>query len=544
MNPIAVSHELKTRVRGDVLFDDADRALYGAAACMFETRPLGAVAPRDAEDVRAVVRYGREKGIPLTARGGGTGLAGQTVGEGIVLVFTRHMRAIRRIDPAALRVEVEPGVVLADLNRALAPLGLWFPPDPSSGDACTLGGMIANNAAGVHTLKYGATKDWIESLEVVLDTGEAAVIGPPGSTDPACRRAREIADATEALLSPRRERLRQLRPRVTKNSCGYNVFDAAETSPPDLRKLLAGSEGTLAVVTAATLRLARRPAHRVTVRILLDALDKIGPAVRAVRAFDPSGCELIDRTVIDLVRGGDAALAMEVPAATRSALLVEYDGGDAEAVAAVAARAVDAVRRGGLALDARVAVTEAERKQLWALRKKSSPLLERIPGPRRSTRLIEDGVVPPDRLADYIAGLEKLFDRHGVRGFVFGHAGDAHIHCNLLLDRNDPADRARMRRIAEETTDLLRELGGTLSGEHGDGVLRAEFIERLYGPELAGLFREIKRAWDPTGILNPGRKVPKEGVSFLDLIPARPGPVQGVLSSGFGVGGSEAEADD
>jgi FAD/FMN-containing dehydrogenase len=176
---------------------------------------------------------------------------------------------------------------------------------------------------------------------------------------------------------------------------------------------------------------------------------------------------------------------------------------------------------GGFALDVRAATTADERLRLWALRKKASPLLERIPGPRRSTRLVEDGVVPPDRLADYVHGLERIFGRRGLRSFMFGHAGDGHLHVNVFLDRNDPYDRGLMRDIMEDVTDLLRSLGGTLTGEHGDGLMRAGYLERLFGPELAGLFREVKRIWDPKGILNPGKKVPAEGADFVDLIPSR-----------------------
>jgi len=525
----AVGQDLRGLVRGDVLFDEIDRVLYSTAACMFELWPLGAVAPVDAGDVQAVLRYARARGIPVTARGGGTGVAGQSVGEGIVLVFTRHLHRIRGIDPGGRRVEVDPGVTLQELNAALAPHGLRFPPDPSSGDAATLGGMIGTNAAGSHTLKYGTVKDWIESLSVVLDTGEQATFrrGVPVAADAASSpRLAEIAASMRALLEARRDLLERVRPRVTKNSCGYNLFELAGRDGLDLVPLLAGSEGTLAVITGATLRVDPKPVHVATLRILLDALEKVAPVVEALRAHGPSGIELIERAMIDLVRGGDAAMADEVPPATRSALLGEFDGLDEREVDDRAAAAAAAVRASGLALEVRVATTERERRQLWALRKKASPLLERLPGPRRSTRLVEDGVVPPARLADYVRGLERLFERRGVDAFLFGHAGDGHLHVNVFLDRNDPYDRRLMRILMEEVTDLLRSLGGTLSGEHGDGLMRAGYLERLFGPELMGVFRDVKRIWDPAGILNPGKKVPIEGEDFVSRIPARPRPLR------------------
>jgi FAD/FMN-containing dehydrogenase len=472
--------------------------------------------------VQAAVRVARAHGVSVTCRGGGTGVAGQSVGDGVILVFTRHMAGVRRIDAAARRVEVGPGVTLAELNAALAPHGLRFPPDPSSGDAATLGGMIGTNAAGSHTLKYGTVKDWVESLDIVLDTGEAATVrrdetAPAGGAG----RLAEIAGALRAFLEPRRALLDQARPRVTKNSSGYNVFDALRPDGLHLLPMLVGSEGTLAAVTGAVLRIDPKPVRLVTVRILLDDVSKVAPVVHAVRAFRPSGCELIERAMIDLVRGGDAALAGEVPAATRSAILAEFDGMDATEVDDRAAAAATAVRGMGIALDVRIAASAHERQQLWALRKRASPLLERIPGPRRSTRLIEDGVVPPDRLADYVRGLERVFERHQVRAFIFGHAGDGHLHVNVFLDRNDPYDRALMRRILEDVTDLLRSLGGTLTGEHGDGLMRAGCLERLFGPELMEVFRGVKRIWDPGGLFNPGKKIARPGDDFVSLIPAR-----------------------
>jgi FAD/FMN-containing dehydrogenase len=521
-----VADDLRQIVRGDVLFDAVDRVLYSTAACMFEVWPLGAVAPRDAADVQAVVRYARERGIPVTARGGGTGVAGQSVGEGLILVFTRHMAGIRHIDPAGRRVEVDPGVTLAELNAALAPYGLRFPPDPSSGDAATLGGMIGTNAAGTHTLKYGTVKDWVESLDVVLDTGDAARVRRGEAVTVAsagCARLAGIAGDLRRFLEPRRDVLAGVRPRVTKNSCGYNVYDLLRDGGVDLLPLLIGSEGTLAVTAGATLRVDPKPAHLATLRILLDAVEQVAPVVHALRAFSPSGCELIERAMIDLVRGGVSSLADEVPPATRSAILAEFDGADVREVEDRAAAAAAAVRGLGTALDVRMATTQDERLRLWALRKKASPLLERIPGPRRSTRLVEDGVVPPDRLADYVHGLERIFERRGLRAFMFGHAGDGHLHVNVFLDRNDPYDRELMRHLLEEVTDLLRTLGGTLTGEHGDGLMRAGFLERLFGPELMEVFREVKRIWDPREILNPGKKVPAKGADFVGLIPARPG---------------------
>ncbi len=503
-----LERDLKKIVRGDVLCDDLSRTLYSTAACIFQIMPRGVVAPRDREDVVAVVKYAREQGIPVTARGGGSGLAGQTLGEGIILDFSRHMNRILETNQAQNWVRVQPGVVLGDLNRHLRQFGLWFPPDPSSADVCTLGGMIATNAAGAHTVKYGPTREYVLGLECVMDDGSLA----------GGERWREVEREVGGLLARNRAAIERGRPNVLKNSSGYHVFD------PEFRmeRLLVGSEGTLALVTEAKLKVVRKPAERALLRILFDDLETMGEAVVALRAFGPSALEVIDKTTIDLVRGSNPEFDQALPAAVRAILLSEFDGERKEAVEEAVERARTVL---GKAIEVRVA-TGSEYDALWKVRKAASPILDRMQGALRSMRFIEDASVHPDNLVAYIRGLKGIFAKYGVDGVIFGHAGSGHVHVNLLLDPHDPRHHAMLVPIANDVTDLVVSLRGTLSGEHGDGILRAAWAGKVFG-DLVPVFEELKRAFDPRGILNPGKKIRPPGFEFTRHLRAAKRPEPG-----------------
>jgi FAD/FMN-containing dehydrogenase/Fe-S oxidoreductase len=487
--------DLRRLVKGDVLCDDLSRALYSTAACIFQIMPAGVVVPRDREDVVRVVKYAGERGLPITARGAGSGLAGQTLGEGIILDFSKHMNRILETDQVHSTVRVQPGVVLGDLNRHLRQFGLWFPPDPSSGDVATLGGMIANNAAGAHTVKYGATREYVAGLECVLDDGS------PSGGD----RWREIERKMRDLVSANGEVIRRCRPNVLKNSSGYHLYD----SPLEMDRLIVGSEGTLAIVTEARLKVIRRPAERALLRIHFDDIETMGRGVQALRPLGPSALEVIDKSMIDLVRGSVMDCAGELPSNLRAILLCEFDGERLEGVLAQAEKARGVL---SMAMDVQVA-SGGEYENLWKIRKAASPILDRMQGPLRSTRIIEDASVHPDHLVTYIQGLKRVFAKHGVEGIVFGHAGSGHIHVNVLMDPHGAEDNAKIRPICEDVTELVASLRGTLSGEHGDGILRAAYVRRIFG-DLYPLFEEVKRAFDPRGILNPGKKLAPADFDF------------------------------
>ncbi len=487
--------DLKRIVRGDVLCDDVSRALYSTAACIFRIMPAGVVVPRDRQDVVRVVRYAAERGVPVTPRGGGTGLGGQTLGEGIIIDFSKYMNRILETDQVQQWVRVQPGVVLGDLNRHLRRFGLWFPPDPSSGDQATIGGMIANNAAGSRTVKYGSTRDYVLGLDCVMDDGSFS-----GEA-----RWKDIERRVSELIAKNRAVIDRSKPDVLKNSSGYHLYDPVF----DMNRLVVGSEGTLAVVVEAKLRIARRPAEVGLLRFYFDDIEKTNRAVQAIRPLGPSTLEVVDKTMIDLVRGSVPELSRQLPEGLRAILLCEFDGERGDEVMAMVEKARGAVSE---AMEVKVA-SGAYAEALWKVRKAASPILDRMRGAMRSTRIVEDAAVHPDRMAAYIEGLKGIFRRHGVDGIIFGHAGSGNVHVNVIMDTCDPAHHAKILPICSDVADLVASLKGTLSGEHGDGILRAAYVHRIFG-DLVPVFEEVKRIFDPRGVLNPGKKIRPPAFDF------------------------------
>jgi FAD/FMN-containing dehydrogenase/Fe-S oxidoreductase len=514
IDPAAVATDLRGCVEGDLLFDDLGRTLYSTAACIYQIRPLGAVVPRHEADVLAVLDYARRHQIPITARGGGSGLAGQTLGRGIVLDFSRHFRSIGEVDTAARTVRVGPGVVPARLNRHLARSGLHFAPDPSSSDWCTIGGMVANNAGGSHTVGHGATRDNVASLRMVLADGQVietrpltraglAALPAAGGPAEAGGAHQRLAAGLMRLVDQRRDVIEARQPRTRRNSSGYALREAlGETI--DLGKVLIGSEGTLGLVLEATLRLTPLPRAKATALVLFDDLEKAGAGVVEILRHSPAAVELLDRTFVEVVRDADPGLASTLPSGTEAILIVELDGDDPLEVSDRLGRLQQAIAgRLRLATEVRRSTRPEETAKIWAIRKAASPILSRREGRERNTRFIEDAAVHPEKMAEFVSRLRALLRRHELKAAIFGHAGDCNLHCNPLMNQKDPRDLSRMEAVAEEHVDLVVGLGGSLSGEHGDGRLRTPYLKRAYGP-LTDVFTEVKRLFDPEGLLNPG----------------------------------------
>jgi FAD/FMN-containing dehydrogenase len=425
-------------------------------------------------------------------------MPGGNVGPGVVVDLTQSCLDPPVVDPGARTARCGASVTYGDLNAAAQPFGLHLPPDPSSGAFCTVGGMVATNAAGSHSVKYGAMRSWVRSLDFLTADGEAgrADARASGGTAAEERFLRDVAPA----IRERAGELAAVGPRTTKNSSGYAL--AAWAASGHVAHLLTGSEGTLAVVTGVEVALAPLPARRSTLLVTLRSLDDAGAAVLALQPTQPSAVELLDRTYLDFVRG---AVRRQLPAGTEAVLLVEFEG-DARGGA-------DAVR--GLAETTELADDDASVSRLWELRHLASPILAALPDNMRSLQLIEDGCVPVERLGRYIASLRTAAADEGFQVVIFGHAGDGHLHANLLADVTDQDLAPRLASCLERVTALQLSLGGTPAGEHGDGRLRAPFLAWTFGREYAELCRRTKVAWDPAGILNPGVKVPVAGETAL-----------------------------
>lgn len=511
--------------------DDAEaRAVYSEAAGIARVMPHGVVVPRDAEDVAAVVRWARDTRTPLVPRGSGSSMGGGAVGDGVVVDLSR-IRDVGAVDLIARRIRVEPGVLRGEVESTAREHGLRFPPDPSSGKYCTVGGMVSTNAAGAHTLRYGATREWVVALDCVFDDGKRATVARGAPLPDGVAALERFAEIAPWL----RERDREqpiVHAGVRKESSGYAIHAYAGSG--DVVDLLVGSEGTLAIVTGLELALTAAPAATASLLGAFTSLESaVAAAVRA-REAGAAACELLDRTFLDVVRRrGELP---QVPAGTEAVLLAEVEGDSAGAARDAAGRLAAAFRNAGAAtvMEGGSAGTD---EAIWELRHAASPILATLGPSLTSMQFIEDGAVPPERLPDYVRGLRGILERHGVRGVIFGHAGDAHVHANPLVDISRADWRGSVRTMLDEAVELTARLGGTLAGEHGDGRLRTPLLGRVWPESALEAFRAVKDAFDPERILNPCVKVPCaleraiEAVKYDPTLPPLPRRARAALDT-------------
>jgi len=512
--------DIEARVDGDVRFDSYTRQLYATDASAYEVTPVGVVFPADTEDVAAVVDYCATREIPVLPRGGGTSLAGQTVNEAIVLDFTRHMDGVLDVDPDAREARVQAGAVLEDLNQRLAPHDLKFAPDPAAGDRSAVGGAIGNNSTGAHSLKYGKTDAYVEECEVVLADGSTATLG---EMDVEELRERADADADDllprvyagvvAVLDDHADEVEARFPDMKRNVSGYNLdrlVDEATDGTVNLARLLAGSEGTLAVVTEATVSLETVPETKSVTLLTYESVVDAVSDVPHVLDHDPAAVELIDDTLIDLA--GDTAEFEDVvallPDGTRAALLVEFYADDDDHGREQTATLVEDRVDGGddrYAFDALEAHDEDERATYWKLRKSGLPILLSRTSDDKHISFIEDCAVPPENLPEFVTRFQQILEDNDTFASFYAHAGPGVLHVRPLVNTKSEPDLAAMEDIADRVTDMVVEFGGSVSGEHGDGRARTQWNRKLYGDRLWGAFRDLKTAFDPDWILNPGQ---------------------------------------
>jgi FAD/FMN-containing dehydrogenase len=504
--------------RGAFRDDPVARAAYSEAAGIGREMPTAVAVPEDVADVQALVRWARETGTPLVPRGSGSSMAGGAIGAGVVVDLSR-LALIGAVDVEGRRVWVGPGAVRGAVNRAAGEHGLRFPVDPSSGNYCTVGGMASTNAAGAHTLKYGPTRGWVTAIECVFDDGTRSVvrrgeeITSQARLVPAIGRfAHQVMPSifTTAMAEPV-ARIRHLG--VRKDSSGYALGDFARTG--HLVDLLVGSEGTLALFVGLELKLAPLPGATASALAAFPTLEQAVAAAVGASEAGASACELLDRTFLEVAALGPHA--PRLPEGTEAVLLTEVEGDGADDAAA-AARSIERLFAGAGASEVALALDAAAEHELWELRHAASPILARLDPALKSMQFIEDGAVPPRLLPEYVRGVRAALDRHGLRGVIFGHAGDAHVHVNPLVDVGRPGWRDQVSAVLEEVVDLTGRLGGTLAGEHGDGRLRTPLLARTWAKEATVLFELVKRSFDPSGILNPGVKVPVDGQTALGLV--------------------------
>ncbi|MEV0489066.1 FAD-binding and (Fe-S)-binding domain-containing protein [Streptomyces atratus] len=500
----ALVRALGSAVRGEVEFGTTARALMTMDASNYRRVPLGVVAPRDADDVAAALAVCRAHAVPVVPRGGGTSIAGQATGTGVVLDLTRHLGKIVELDAASRTAVVQPGVVLDDLRAASAPHGLTFGPDPSTHSRCTLGGMIGNNSCGSHSVAWGTTADNVHTLTVARYGGDTLRLDR-GRWDGAPAGLRELAGSHLALL-------RTGFPELPRRISGYALDALLPERGPDLTRAFCGSEGTLGVVTEATVRLVEAPGFR--------ALAVLGYADESAAAEAAPG--LLPYRPLT-VEGMAADLVREPAGLPRGgAWLFVETGGDTPAEARAHA---ERILRAADAVDAAVVTDPAGQRALWRIREDASGTATRMPDGAEAWPGWEDCAVPLARLGPYLRDFRALLTAHGLRGTPYGHFGDGCIHVRIDFDLLSGDGVARFRRFSEELAALVVAHGGSLSGEHGDGQARAELLPRMYGDELVALFGRFKDLWDPDGGMNPGilaRPARLDENLRFDVLPKRP----------------------
>ena len=537
----ALAARLKREVRGDVLFDAASRGRYSTDASIYQIEPIGVVAPRTEEDALAAFRIAVDEGVPVLPRGGGTSQCGQTVGAALVIDHSKYLDRIVGFDPAARTVSVQPGVVLDQLNAFLKPHGLWYPVDVSTSAQATIGGMAGNNSCGSRSIRYGNMVHNVRAIDAVLPDGaeyafgevadDASVAGPAGY--------RDLTKKIRAIAMREAEEIEHRVPKLLRRVGGYNLdmlLPQRSSHPPsqgegrggggfNMAQLLVGSEGTLAWSRRLHLDLSPLPKHKTLGVCHFPAFYRAMEAPQHIVKLKPVAVELVDRTMIALARA-NAAFRAAVEQAIRgdpeAILLVEFAGDEKDEQLRGLRQLSELMADLGLPGSV-VEITDARvQRDVWEVRKAGLNIMMSMKGDGKPVSFIEDCAVPLEHLAEYTDRLTRVFERHGTKGTWYAHASVGCLHVRPVLDmRKEGAPR--MRAIAEEAAELVKQYKGAYSGEHGDGLVRSEWIEPFFGPKLTRAFGEIKELFDPKGLMNPGKIVRPSRQDDRSLFRYKPG---------------------
>ncbi|MBP0492916.1 FAD-binding and (Fe-S)-binding domain-containing protein [Pararoseomonas indoligenes] len=507
---------LKRETEGEVLFGAGDRGRYATDASIYQVEPVGVLVPRTVEDVAAAMAICREEGVPVLPRGGGTSQCGQTVNRALVLDCSRHLRNLVSVDRAALHATVQPGIALGALNDALKKDGLFFPVDPSTWARCTIGGMAANNSCGSKSIRYGLMADNVTSIDAILPGGERFTFGDlpdnlgegvPGNVAELVNRLRSLGAAEAAEIAARF-------PKVLRKVGGYALEsltpDARAAGRGNLARILVGSEGTLAFSAGLELKLWPIKPRKALGICQFPTFRAAMAASRHLVTLDPEAVELVDRTMIDLGRSIDIyrpTIDRMVIGEPDSLLIVEFHGHEDAILAQDLKRLDEMMADLGYPGAVVECIDPAFQAAVAEVREAGLNIMMSMKGDGKPVSFIEDTAVPLEDLADYTERLNEVFERHGTKGTWYAHASVGCLHVRPVLNMKDGGDVRRMRQIAEECFALVREYKGSHSGEHGDGIVRSEFHEEMYGPRIVRAFEAVKDAFDPAGLMNPGRVV-------------------------------------
>lgn len=489
------------------------RAEYSYDASNYRVEPLAVAFPRTVEDVVAAIASCRASGTPVIARGGGTSMAGNAIGPGLVLDFSRHMNHVLAIDEAAGTVNVEPGVILSSLSRAVEQATdgrCTFAPDPSSKSRATVGGAIGNDACGNHSVRYGRTSDHVSEIDLVTSDGARLTATETGlrATDSADSFSVARAEALAASLTKvAQENLSTFRLEfgcIPRQVSGYHLENLLPEKKFNIARAVVGSEGTWAVVVGARMKLVPKPAAALLVCLGYEDVVDAARDIPAILEFSPAAVEGTDEAIVDTMRhrrGPNSVLGLPEG---RAWLFVDLDGDDMDSVHAQAELLLTRLAKNGRLVQGRLAADPAERASLWRVREDGAGLSSRLASGGESWPGWEDSAVAPERLADYLADLRELLAEHGLTGVMYGHFGAGCMHVRITYDLRSEEGRGVFRTFTRRAAELVVRHGGSLSGEHGDGRARSELLPLMYSPEVMAAFSECRRLWDPVGILNPG----------------------------------------
>ncbi len=504
-----IQEDLRGLISGDVRCDDLFCQLFSSDGSIYEIRPLGIVRPRSSGDVAACLHYAAEKKISVHARGAGSGMAGESLGPGLIVDFSKYLRRIIKIDADTVRVQ--PGIVHERLNAHLRPRGRIFGPDPANAAVTTVGSMIAIDASGSRWLKYGSVRRHVQSLQVVMADGQVMEFGREpivaGTSIDSNPRKRELINRLSAILAASTDIIRGQQPKSPLNRCGYNLANVVGENSIDLAAIMVGSEGTLGLITEATLATQTLPRHRGVILLLYESLDKAARSVPLILPWRPAACDLMDRRHLSLVRESEVRFDLLIPGEAEAALLVEFEGDEAQEMRDQMRGLIDAVQQQArLAFGSRQAFDQEETELFLNLPNRAMPLLYRLKGPSRPLPVVEDVSVPTEVLPDFLVRTQNVLKRRQVTASLLCHAGHGQLHIQPFLDLDDPNDVQRMRLMAEELYEEVFSVGGTIGGEHAYGLSRTQFLRRQAGP-LYEVLRQVKQIFDPENVLNPGKIV-------------------------------------
>ncbi|HQR09051.1 MAG TPA: FAD-linked oxidase C-terminal domain-containing protein [Gemmatales bacterium] len=513
----ALARHLRKETTGEVHSDPITRDLYSTDASIYQIPPVAVFLPRTANDLRIAVQISRDHHVPIVPRGGGTSLSGQAIGPGLVIDASKHLRRIIEIDTANHTARVQPGVVLEQLNQAAGKHGLMFGPDVSTANRATLGGMIGNNSAGSHSIVHGLTVNHVLSLDVVLSDGTTAKLATENlqsilKQDRSTSLIAGIYRTLRQIISKHHDAIRERFPRILRRVSGYNLdrlLKSWEQGCINLAELMVGSEGTLALTTEAEVKLVDKPRYRgllvphfTSIAAALDSLDDC-------LAIQPSAVEMMDQMILDLARNNLALQRRMQAIVGRPAaiFMVEASGNDRQEVEDRLRKLEARLRHNPGVSEIVQAIDDDEREPLWRLRESGLPLLMGLPGDRKPITFVEDTAVSPEKLPQFVAEFQEIMQRHNTFGAIYGHASVGCLHIRPVLNLKDASDVKTMRQISTEVSDLVLKYHGSLSGEHGDGLARSEWLPKMFGKDINEAFKQIKKACDPEGLFNPGKIV-------------------------------------